>query len=91
MQSVFKILCKTTGIGMLSAFVFCVASSIMILREAERLAAENPLSAASVRCGAGTAAFYLPIFGVIVGAIFGLLMGGLLLLLSRLFRRQRLP
>ncbi|MBD0326316.1 MAG: hypothetical protein ICV68_07790 [Pyrinomonadaceae bacterium] len=91
MERVLKILCKTTGIGMLSAFVFTVARSVMILREAERLAAENPLSAASVRCGAGMMAFYFPIFGIIFGAIFGLVMGGLLLLLSRVFRRQRLP
>lgn len=91
MEKVLKILCKTTGIGILCTFVFCVAQSIMIVQQANRLAAENPLNAGSIQCSAGTAAFYLPILGIILGAIFGLLMGGLLLMLSSLFRRHHLP
>lgn len=91
MNRIFIVLCKAVGIGTISGFIFCLAWSIKIMWEIDRLAAANDPSTASARCAAGSAVVILPILGIIAGAILGLVMGGGLLLIHHLFYRRRLP
>lgn len=91
MTRILTVLCKAVGIGTISGFIFCLAWSLKVMWEIEHLAAVNDPRTASARCAAGSAVVVLPIFGIITGAILGLVLGGVLLLIHRLFYRRRLP
>jgi hypothetical protein len=93
MKRILKTLCKTTGIGLVSGLIFGVALGNKIYQDAvERVhQLPPPPNADGLLCAAGKAPIALGILGIPAGALFGLILGGALLLYMHLYGSNRLP